>query len=438
MIDRRTMIAAAAAIAAAPALARAKSKAAVDPAFPKGFLWGASTAGHQVEGNNSNSDTWFLENVKPTVFAEPSRDAANSFHLWATDMDIAKSMGLNAYRFSVEWARIEPEPGLFSVAMLDHYKRMIVGARERGLEPIVTYSHFTAPRWFAAQGGWLNGDSASLFARYCDRVTRHMGDGIGHAITFNEPNIMRLLMTLGLPPQVWALQSAMLVEAARRSGTPKFSALNAANREDIEPLQAALHVAHKAGRDAIKAVRGNLPVGLSLAMFDDQAVGKHSIRDAMRKSLYQDWLETARTDDFMGVQNYERALWGDKGKLPVPPGSDRGHMGAEVYPPSLANAVSYAHSVAKVPILISEHGVGTDDDGVRARLIPSALAELKKAMDLGVPVKGYCHWSLIDNFEWIFGYKAHFGLHAVDPVTFKRTAKPSAAVYAAIARRNAL
>jgi beta-glucosidase len=438
MIDRRTMIAAAATIAAAPALARAKPKAATGPAFPKGFLWGASTAGHQIEGNNSNGDTWFLENVKPTVFAEPSRDAANSFHLWPTDMDIAQSMGLNAYRFSVEWARIEPEPGLFSVAMLDHYKRMIVGARERGLEPVVTYSHFTAPRWFAAQSGWLNGDSASLFARYCDRVTRHMGDGIGHAITFNEPNIMRLLMTLGLPPQVWELQSAMLVEAARRSGTAKFSALNAANREDIEPLQASLHVAHKAGRAAIKAVRGDLPVGLSLAMFDDQAVGKNSIRDAMRKSLYQDWLEAAHTDDFMGVQNYERALWGDQGKLPVPPGSDRGHMGAEVYPPSLANAVSYAHSVAKVPILISEHGVGTDDDTVRARLIPGALAELKKAMDQGVPVKGYCHWSLIDNFEWIFGYKPHFGLHSVDPVTFERKAKPSAAVYAAIARRNAL
>jgi beta-glucosidase len=438
MIDRRTMIATTAAIAAAPVLARARPKAAADPAFPKGFLWGASTAGHQVEGNNSNSDTWFLENVKPTVFAEPSRDAANSFELWPTDMDIAKAMGLNAYRFSVEWARIEPEQGLFSVAMLDHYKRMIAGARERGLHPIVTYSHFTAPRWFAAQNGWLNPDSAAQFARYCDRVTRHMGDGIGHAITFNEPNIMRLLATIGLPPQVWALQAAMLVEAARRSGTPKFSTLNAANREDIEPLQVALHSAHTAGRGAIKAARGGLPVGLSLAMFDDQAVGGNSVRDAMRKTLYQDWLEAARTDDFLGVQNYERVLWGDKGKLPVPPGSDRTFTGGEVYPPSLAGAVRHAWSVAKVPVFVTEHGVGTDDDAVRQRLITGSLAELKQAIDDGVPVKGYCHWSLIDNFEWIFGYKPHFGLHSVEPVTFKRTAKPSAAVYGAIARRNAL
>jgi beta-glucosidase len=131
-------------------------------------------------------------------------------------------------------------------------------------------------------------------------------------------------------------------------------------------------------------------------------------------------------------------LWGDKGKLPVPPGSNRTFTGGEVYPPSLAGAVRHAWSVAKVPIIVTEHGVGTDDDAVRARLITGSLAELKKAMDEGVPVKGYCHWSLIDNFEWIFGYKPHFGLHSVDPVTFQRTAKPSAAVYAAIARRNAL
>lgn len=441
MIDRRALlasgIAGTAALVASPAIAAAR-KVAPNPQFPGGFLWGASTAGHQIEGNNSNSDCWFLENVKPSVFAEPSGDAADSFNRWGTDMDLAKAMGLNCYRFSLEWARIEPAAGLFSAAMLDHYKRMIAGAHQRGLAPIVTFNHFTAPRWFAAQGGWTNPDAPQLFARFCDKAARHLADGIDHAITFNEPNLLRLLKAFGLPQQVWDVQRAMLTEAARLTGSAKFVALNAANSEDIEPMQAVLFEGHRLGKAAIKAVRSNLPIGVSLAMLDDQAVGKNSLRDAKRKELYGGWIEVARGDDFMGVQNYERAVWNDKGRLPAPPDADRGYMGSEVYPPSLAGAVRYAHAVTGVPILVSEHGVGTENDTVRARLIPAALTELKRAIDDGVPVKGYCHWSLIDNFEWIAGYKPKFGLHSVDPKTFARTAKPSAAVYGAIVRRNSV
>jgi beta-glucosidase len=122
--------------------------------FPQGFLWGAATAGHQVEGNNTNSDVWLEEHVQPTVYAEPSADSANSFELWNTDLDLVKGLGLNTYRFSLEWARIEPEPDLFSIAMLDHYKAMIAGCHARGLTPVVTFNHFTTPRWFASRGGW--------------------------------------------------------------------------------------------------------------------------------------------------------------------------------------------------------------------------------------------------------------------------------------------
>jgi beta-glucosidase len=441
MINRRAVIgagvAATAVLAASPAVA-AKKQLAAATTFPQGFMWGAATAGHQIEGNNVHSDTWFLENTKPTVFAEPSRDAADSFHRWHEDMDLAKGMGLNSYRFSIEWARIEPEQGLFSNAMLDHYKRMIAGAHDRGLKPIVTFNHFTSPHWFAVMGGWTNADAPALFANFCTKAAAHFADGIDHAITFNEPNIMRILKVLGLPPQVWDIQRAMLNAAARHSGSATYSALNAANLEDVDAMQVRLQEGHRQGKAAIKAVRGDLPVGFSLAMFDDQAAGKNSIRDQRRTELYGGWLELARSDDFMGVQNYERVMWDAKGKLPPPPGSDVNYMGAEVYPPSLAGAVRYAHAMTKVPIFVTEHGVGTTDDNVRARLIPAALADLKKLMDQGVPVKGYCHWSLIDNFEWIFGYRVKFGLHSVDPVTFVRTAKPSAAVFAAIAKRNGL
>ena len=432
-LDRRTLLAAA---AATPVAAMA-AKARPSTAFPTGFLWGTATAGHQVEGNNVNSDCWVMENVKPTVFAEPSRDADNSFALWPTDMDMVKALGLNTYRFSLEWARIEPEEGQFSLAMLDHYKAMIVGCHARGLIPMVTFNHFTTPCWFAAAGGWTNAKSPGQFARYCDRATRHLGAQIGYATTLNEPNIMQILRVV-LPPQIVDLQRAMLLAAGKATGSAKFVGGNAVNPEDIDALTANLVAGHKAGRAAIKAVRPDLPVGVSLSMFDDQAVGKNSIRDSMRVRLYQPWLEAVRGDDFLGVQNYERQVWGDKGKLPAPAGADVNYMGSEVYAPSLAGAVRYAHAATGVPIIVTEHGVGTTDDSVRGRLIPAALTELKKAIDDGVPVKGYVHWSLVDNFEWIFGYKVKFGLHSIDPVTFERRPKPSASVYAAIARRNGL
>jgi len=438
MLDRRMMLAAGMGVAGAiavPAIAARKADAA--RAFPTGFMWGVATAPHQIEGNNVASDLWFLENQRPTIFAEPSRDACNNFALWETDLDLCRNMGLNCYRFGIEWARIEPEKGLFSQAMLDHYKAVIEGCRARGLAPVVTMSHFTAPRWFSAQGGWTNPESAELFARYCDRATRALGASIHSVITFNEPNILLLLKPM-LPQQVWDIQKLTLETAAKRLGVPKFVSANVAAIEDLPAIQQGMLAAHKAGKAAIKAVRPDLPVGFSLAIMDDQAVGKSSLRDRMRQELYGAWLELAKADDFLGIQNYERALWTDKEKLPAPEGSIVNWSGTEVWAPSLAGAVLYAYEATGVPILVSEHGVGTDDDTIRQAFIPAALVELKKIMDQGVPVQGYCHWSLLDNFEWIFGYKVKFGLHSVDPVSFARTAKPSAAIYGAIARRNAI
>jgi beta-glucosidase len=176
---------------------------------------------------------------------------------------------------------------------------------------------------------------------------------------------------------------------------------------------------------------------VSIAVIDDQAVGKNSVRDSMRAKQYGAWLDAAHGDDFLGVQNYARSLWDAKGKVAPPPG-ERNAAGEEIYAGSLAGAVRYAHSVSRVPIIVTEHGVSTEDDALRARFIPAALTELKNVMDEGVPVLGYVHWSLLDNFEWLFGYKPKYGLASVDRTTFKRTLKPSAQVYGAIARRNAL
>ncbi|WP_334183140.1 family 1 glycosylhydrolase [Novosphingobium sp.] len=435
-LDRRSLLAAGALAAAAPVMARAAAKRP-NPAFPKGFLWGAATAPHQIEGNNVASDLWFVENQQPTIFAEPSGDAVNSLELWASDLDIVKSLGLTSYRFGVEWARIEPEKGMFSQAMLDHYKRIVEGCHARGLAPLVTFNHFTAPRWFSAQGGWSNPESAQLFGRYCDKVARAIGADIAMAMTLNEPNILLILKNI-LPPPVWDMQRQTLAAATKRLGVERFLCANVAGREDVDIIVEGQKAGHKAARAAIKAVRSDLPVGFTLSVLDDQASGKNSMRDKVRAELYGDWLEIAKGDDFIGVQNYERAVWNDKGRLPAPDGADRNWSGTEVWAPSLAGAVRYVHAATKVPVLVSEHGVGTDDDTLRARFIPAALEGLKQAIDDGVPVLGYMHWSLLDNYEWIFGYKPRFGLCSVDRTTFARTPKPSAAVLGGIAKRNSL
>jgi beta-glucosidase len=325
--------------------------------------------------------------------------------------------------------------------MLDHYKAMIEGCRARGLHPMVSFNHFSTPRWFAAMNGWNNPQAPSLFARYCERAARHLAGPIGHATTLNEPNLAGLLgivLPPGIGDKLMGADKATAEAAAKANGVPSFAAGNALWVADPPRLQAGLLAAHKAGRKAIKSVRPDLPVGVTLAIIDDQPAGPNSLRDAMRVRLYAPWLEAARADDFVGVQNYERAVWNDQGRLPPPPGAEVNDMGSEIYPPSLAGAVRYAHAVAKVPVIVTEHGVNASDDRLRQRLIPAALAELRKAMDEGVPVQGYFHWSLVDNFEWGFGYRPKFGLHSLDRDTFRRTPKPSAALLGAIARRNAV
>ncbi|MFT3727941.1 MAG: family 1 glycosylhydrolase [Terricaulis sp.] len=430
---RRTMLAGAGAGLAA-ACTQTLAVGATPKHFPHEFLWGAATAGHQVEGNNVASDFWAMEHVQPTLFREPSGDADNSFELWPVDLDLVRGLGLNTYRFSLEWARIEPEQGHFSLAMLDHYKAMIEGCRARGLTPVVTFNHFTTPRWFAARGGWLAPDSADLFARYCDRAARHLAAHIGYATTLNEPNVS----SEPLPAAIVQRFAAMDAAFHQAVGSDAYHSLPTLSAADQATHQSHLLQGHRKGRMAIKAVRPDLPVGVNLALTDDEAQGPNSLRDAKRAQYYAAWFEAVRADDFLAIQNYNRTIWGDHGRLPPPAGATIASTGDEIYPPSLANAVRYAYQSAGIPILVTEHGLRTDNDAERANFIPAALSELQKVCAEGVPVKGYIHWTLLDNFEWVFGYAYHYGLCSVDRDTFRRTPKPSAYVLGAIARRNAI
>ncbi len=407
--------------------------------FPSDFLWGVAAAGHQVEGDNTDSDTWFAEQVTPTVFSEPSGKACNGYELWREDIDLAKGMGLNAYRFSVEWARIEPTEGKFSEAELDHYEAIVDRCHEVGMAPVVTFNHFTAPHWFGMRSGWLDPKAPELFARYCDRLMEAFGDKIAFAVTMNEPNLTRLLSWIDLPEFVRGLERGTLEAATEATGVPAYRLANVMLPEEMDAFADGMAAGHVAGKAAIKARRADLPVGLSLAIVDDVVDGNDaSVRDRKRAEVYERWLELARDDDFVGVQNYERIPYDGHGPVAAPAGTPLNQMGSAIEPLSLGGSVRYAHAATGVPVLVTEHGMSTDDDTQRAAFIEPSLAGLLDVMESGVPVLGYLHWTLMDNFEWVFGYGHQLGLHQVDRETFVRTPKPSAGVYAALVRANAV
>ena len=408
-------------------------------AFPAKFLWGAATAAHQVEGNNINSDNWLLEHLPKSMYKEPSGDACDHYHLYEQDIQMLADLGFNAYRFSIEWARIEPEKGFFSRAELDHYRRMLEACHRRGLTPLVTYSHFTLPRWFAFQGAWENADSPDLFARYCQRATDHLGDLISYGATFNEPDLPYLFRWIALPgtPPDSSLATSLAAnkaEVRQQLNAPLFSAFLIG---DGQKSRDNMMAAHTKAKSAIKSAKSNLPVGLTLAIEDDQPAGANSRFAEKQAEVYGPWLNLAKHDDFIGVQTYTRQRIASK-TLPPPENAELTQMGYEFYPESLEHTVRYASQQTGVPVVVTENGVGTENDARRVEYIQRALTGLKRCIDDGVDVRGYIHWSLLDNFEWIYGYVPKFGLVAVDRQTQKRTVKPSAEMLGKIAKTNSL
>jgi beta-glucosidase len=414
-------------------------KPASTQSLPAKFLWGAATAAHQVEGNNVNSDNWLLEYLPNSMYKEPSGDACDHYHLYERDINMLADLGFNAYRFSIEWARIEPERGHFSHAELEHYRHMLEACHRRGLTPLVTYSHFTLPRWFAFQGAWENPESADLFARYCEKATAQLGDLISYAATFNEPDIpylFRWIVPPGTPPgsNLAATMTAHKDEVRQQLKAPLFSSFLIG---DAEKSRENMMAAHTKGKAAIKSVKSSLPVGLTLAIEDDQPAGPNSRFAEKQADVYGPWLTLAKQDDFIGVQTYTRQRIGLK-SLPPPENAELTQMGYEFYPESLEHTVRYASKEAGVPVIVTENGVGIENDARRVEYIQRALAGLKRCIDAGVDVRGYIHWSLLDNFEWMFGYVPKFGLVAVDRETQKRTIKPSATMLGKIATSNSL
>lgn len=390
--------------------------------FPDGFLVGASTAAHQIEGNNTNSSWWAHEHRNSTAVREPSGDAADSLHRWHEDLDIVADAGLNAYRFSIEWARIEPAPGSYSRAYLDHYRRIVEGCRDRGVEPVVTLHHFTDPLWFARAGGWAGGDAVERFTNYV-RACAPVLEGVEWVCTINEPN-MAAIMT-----------RAVGLMAGRDD--PESAALDVPGAPLPAPHKGAVAAfvdAHRAAQEVLADIAPQAASGWTVASQVIRSIpGGEAAADAFYRAVEGPFLEAAAGDDFLGVQSYTRNVFGPDGPVRDDPADTRTQMGWEYWPEAVGAALADAAAVVgDTPLLVTENGIATDDDTRRIAYTDGALDAVRTAIDDGLDVRGYLHWSLLDNYEW-GSYEPTFGLVAWDPETFERHPKPSAAWLGAVA-----
>lgn len=401
--------------------------------FPKDFLWGSATSSYQVEGNNSNADWWPWE-IK--AGHERSGAACRHYEMYEQDFDLAKSLHHNTHRLSIEWSRIEPVEGQFSQKELEHYIKVILALRSRGIEPMVTLHHFTNPIWFAEKGNWVNPKNIAVFERYCDFVVRGLARHVHYWMTINEPTVyLSHSFIFGWwPPQAKSLWQARAV-----------------HDNLAEAHIRGYRLIHKIYQEL------NLPApAVSIAQHIQCFVGcKNDFRDRFAVNWRNKWynfeflekIAAANTMDFVGVNFYSRQLvdlsgWGlhnltaevcSKDHDPVKKNS----LGWDIYPQGFYEVLLKVKKY-NLPVIITENGICTLDDDLRWEYITLHLKSLHAAMQEGLDVRGYLYWSLLDNFEWDKGFGPRFGLIHVDYPTGKRTVKESAKKYGEVCRTGIL
>lgn len=420
--------------------------------FAKDFLLGTATAAHQVEGNNIHSDSWVMEHMKYTTYEEPSLDAVDHYHLYEQDIRMMAEAGYNAYRFSVEWARIEPEEGRFDEKEIEHYKNVITCCRKYGLEPMITLHHFTSPKWIITKGGWEADSIVEDFKKYCIYVVERLGKEICYINTINEANmrlqISRIMknyeknairqnkqterntsenLQIGVDVQAMIkLQQSMMEESCRVFHIPEGMTVNNFHSPCTPHGDALVLRAHEEAREAIKERFPEIKVGLTLSLHDFQALpGGEETMETLWDEEFLHYLSGIKNDDFIGIQNYTRELVGAEGSLPVPEGADLTQSGYEFYPEALEHVIRKVAIDFKGDLYITENGVATEDDQRRIEFIQRAIYGVKHCMQDGIPVKGYFYWSLLDNYEWQKAYGPKFGLVAVDRAIQQRLPKQS-------------
>ena len=404
------------------------------------FWVGAATAAHQVEGNNVYSDFWRMEHLPHSSFVEPSMDAVDHYNRYEEDITLLKNAGCNAYRFSIEWARVEPKQGYYDKDAISHYRKVLEFCHSLDVVPIVTLHHFSSPAWLISKGGWGKKNVAEYFGAYCGFVAKELGSLMPYICTINEANMGYQLqkvaqdvmkarqreggVQVGVNLDIKVLLKGMLEQGKAFHCSP--FGVNTFLTPRNEKKEKFVMQAHQAGQAAIKKASPYSKVGLTLSLFDYQPVDGGE--EAVKKLWHEDfgfYLPYIMEDDFLGVQNYSRKLVGPEGARE--PASDMPctQMGYEDYPASIGHVLRKVAKEFPSELIVTENGIGTEDDDRRCQFIREAYEGVMAARADGVPVKGYIHWSLLDNFEWQAGYAKTFGLIAVDRKTQKRYPKKS-------------
>ena len=345
--------------------------------FEKGFFIGAATAAHQVEGNNTNSDYWAQEQLPHSSFTEPSGIACDHYHRYEEDIKLLADAGLNAYRFSIEWARVEPEEGTFDPEAIEHYRKVIACCKAHGVEPIVTLLHFTSPKWLICKGGWEAESTVEDFKHYAAFVMEQLGSELHYVCTINEANMGLQLAAISKRFRLMAEQAAKNAAAAGKSA------------------------------------EGTVQVGMNF--------------QKMMENMKYAAMENAQVFGTPQPQIFVSER--------TPEGAELTQMDYEVYPQALEHVLRKVAEAFKGDLIVTENGIATADDTRRVAFIRRALDGVQHCIADGIPVKGYFHWSLMDNFEWQKGYAMQFGLIAVNRETMERTAKPSLGVLGSYAEK---
>lgn len=420
--------------------------------FPKSFKWCTATAGHQIEGNNIHSDWWEFEKKAGVIAGgHKSGAASDSFNRVAEDIALMKSIGANTYRFSVEWSRIEPQEGVIDFTAVKHYQDQIQQLEAAGIEPMVTLHHFVSPLWFRQKGGWEWQGAPAVFARFARRVKVQIAPKVRDFITVNEPmvHIMGGYYLGNVPPEEKRAMKDIVpvLVGLLKSHAAAYHVL----KEAAKTLQTEVRVGTANHLRLFQAKRKLNPVDQITAQVLENAwnwsfpdaieTGRLKFKIPSMVSVDMDLPEVRGTQDVMGINYYTRdrihsgaVMRAAKGKAKPSDGDFLEKMYSpsswESYPKGLEKILKQAHrKYSRLPILITENGVDDATDLKRQDYLKTHVEAVARALKAGVPVESYCHWSLLDNFEWIHGFGPRFGLFEVDYATFKRTPRKSAELF---------
>jgi beta-glucosidase len=419
--------------------------------FPPNFLWGTATAGYQVEGQSTQADWWQWEQGAGHIArGQKSARACDWWEgrRWQEDFDNAARDGHNALRLSVEWSRLEPSPALWDEEALDHYRQMAQGLRARGLTPMVTLHHFVSPQWVSDRNLWESEEIVPLFARYVRKVVSALGEFVNLWCTLNEPNVFMFsgwvvgLFPPGKKDLGLALQVAQNILKAHAAAYRVIHELQAGALVGLPVHFRPIEPAHKGFFLDEWVARSQFEMFSSL--FPD-ALHTGQLRQLLRRPVS---IPAAKgTQDFFGLQYYTadvarfdptnpRELFG---RRTFPPGAelDDAKWYAS-YPPGFYWSLVWAYKKFNLPIFVTENGIGDEADQLRRRYLLTHLRQLWRVVNFNWGVRGYFHWSLVDNFEWERGWTHRFGLYALDPATQIRTPRRSAQLYSEICKTGAL